>query len=396
MKQWFVGRFRGHYRGRPSAPSSLSPYPTSPHFRVEVYEAMVSEIELGPLISDAPPVSDTPPDADSDHDAEDPSVRLHKSIPAPTSPATAEGHHQPTGATLHQAHIGKVHLIDPVRSGQTFRSTAHDVLMSALSLSHPAESSRGTLGSIEGVMSGWYRPPPAEEMPEEVPAIEGPPPVGWRTEVLERDDASSRGADSSESSKNPPDLKPNAHPVHPRTRANTRDEPLLDDEVQDEDELDAVLSEETTSPEYPFFAIGLVITLLLGFLATPLAATLFGLTFLFSYALRKWLLGVVPDVSGIRVLSLFLGGCQILVAALLIARWSSLGCVALSPLPLIWLLGAQMASSLLPRPLPFALTIVGFAAVVLQAYATWAPPPCSASAEEISQTSTLGEESKKH
>ncbi len=390
MKQWFIGKFRGHYRGFPGAPSALSPYPKAPHFSIEVYEAIVSEIELGPLIVDRPQsASSDEAEGDASTGEDDaPRESTPQASPASGSPNRSP-HHAPTGSALHQHHIGKVHLIDAVRPGQTIRSTAHDVLMSAISLSHPASSSKGTLGHIEGVISGWYLPPPEPPPIEEVPAFEGPPPVGWRTETMEREPEQD---DAQASSPSRPAKAKSRRPERPASRADPGDASLLDDEVENEEELDAVLSQEEASAEYPFFSIGLVVTLLLGFFATPFSATLFGFAFLACYGVRRWLLGVIPDVAAVRVLSLVLGSLQMMVAALLIVRWSTEGCVSLSPLPLIWLLGAQMTSSLLPRPLPFALTSAGFAAVLFQAYGTWAPPYCpppSSPAQAVETTEPL-------
>ncbi len=384
MKQWFSGKFRGHYRGKPSEPSALSAYPTAPHFRIEVYEAIISEVELGPLVHDPAPAA-----LDEGDNEEAPSSSSEST--SQTSGPTITAHRGASGSALHQSHIGKVHLIDAVRRGQTLRSTAHDVLMSAITLSHPAMSSRGTLGHIEGVISGWYRPPAEPPQVEEVPALDGLPPVGWKTETLDREPGSANPtAHEPRPTSAPP--KPHGKRNGDATRSrndDSRSDALLDDEVETEEQLDAVLSEENTSTEYPFFTLGVAVVLLLGFFATPFAATLFGLTFLFCYGVRRWLLGVVPDVAAIRVVSLFLGSSQILVAALMIARWASVGCVSLSPAPLIWLLGAQMASCLLPRPLPFALTTAGFAAVLLQAYASWSPPHCSTRADVPSPAGTI-------
>jgi hypothetical protein len=366
VKQWFTGKFRGHYRGHPTKGSELSPYAGTPHFRIEVYEALVSEITLGPLVFEPEPGKEP---QDEEH-----------------------GHHTPTGPTLHQSHIGKVHLIDPVRPGQTLLSTAHDVLMSGFELSRGAESKSGSVGHIEGTISGFYRPPPPPPEVEEIPAPKGPPPVGFKTEVLEQETGET-GATEVEPSKEPRKKRP-LQPKQALPRAlkeGTADATKalrLDADIDSDEELDAVLSEEAPSVEYPFFTIGVVITLLLAFLATPFSAVLFGSTFLLSYGIRRWLLGVVPDVAPVRFLSLFLGSTQILVAALLVAHFATLGCVALSPLPLIWLLGAQMTASLLPRPLPFALTTVGFAAVLFQAYASWAPPPCRSDAPSHLTTET--------
>lgn len=377
MRQWFTGKFRGHYRGRPQVPTPLSPYAGAPHFRIEVYAALVSDIELGPLVAD--PIL---PESSKNAEAGEPATG-ESEAPLASPSHEIRPHHEPTGDTLHQAHIGKVHLVDPVRRGQTVRSTAHDVLMSEFSLSHPAEFSGGSLGHIEGTISGWYRPPPPPPEVEEVSAFSGPPPLGWRTETwdegtpranIETRREPQKSLDSSVSRKAPHKL------TEQKASQRDRQKSQLDDDLTSDEALDAALSEEAPSAEYPFFSIGMGITLLLAFFATPFTAVLFAVTFLLSYGMRRWLLGVVPDASAVRVLALFLGSSQILVAALLIAHFETVGCVSLSPLPLIWLLGAQMIASLLPRPLTFALTTAGFAAVLLQAYASWAPPHCGAGA----------------
>jgi hypothetical protein len=266
--------------------------------------------------------------------------------------------------------------------------------MSEIQLSRPAKSAAGSLGHIEGVMSGWFVPPPPPPEIEELPAPEGPPPVGWETRVL----STLGDLKTSQSAEQLPTVVEPGQLDSTSTGAAERKAPSGGMEQQgrkfdsdsvfdraaedDEDDLDEALSDEALSEEepvreYPFFSLGMALSVLLAFFATPFAATLFLITFLFAYGVRRWLLGVVPEVAGIRVLALVLGSLQILVAALLIARWSALGCVTLTPLPLIFLLGTQMVCSLLPRPLPFALTTLGFAAVLLQAYASWAPPTCS-------------------
>ena len=337
MRQWFSGKFRGHYRGTPSPPSALGPYPDLEHFRVEVYEALVSDIELGPLVHDV---------------VQEPTVE-------PIAPVAA--HHEPHGDTLHQSHIGKVHLVDPFLRGQAVRSTAFDVSMSDIQLSHPARAGKQTLGHIEGRMSGWFRPPPPPPAVEEVPAFEGPAAVGWRTEVGTL-----------------------AEPVQaerPRTRDAIAATPPQHAEDASRDAAQGnVVAEPGAASEpidtFPLFAFGMGVAVVLGLFATLFAATLFALTYFFSYGLRRWLLGVVPDVAAVRVLALGLGGGPVLVAALLVARWSVSGCVSLTAGPLIFLLSSQMITSLLPRSLSFVLAATSFAAVLLQAYAIWAPPLC--------------------
>lgn len=377
MKQWFTGKFRGHYRGHPQVPSQLSPYAGAPHFRIEVYEALVSDIELGPLVAH-PQTRESSPTEEGDK-----SATSEDDASEPPPPNEFRAHHEPQGAVLHQPHIGKLHLVDPVRRGQVLRSTAHDVLMSGFSLSHPAEFSGGSLGHIEGTISGWYKPSPPPPEVEEVPAFSSPPPIGWRTEARDDLGLQEHGRQSGAGQKRPNSAVSREQPpkvVHQRARQGDIQKLQLGDDLANEQELDAALSAEAPSAEYPFFSIGMGLTLLLAFFATPFAAVLFAGTFLLSYGVRSWLLGVVPDVSGVRVLALFLGSGQILVAALLIAHIETVGCVSLSPLPLIWLLGAQLVASLLPRPLTFALTTGGFAAVLLQTYASWAPPHCQAEA----------------
>jgi hypothetical protein len=161
----------------------------------------------------------------------------------------------------------------------------------------------------------------------------------------------------------------------------------ISDEEDDEDEDASEDDEEKLSPlnvderhapvqEYPFFALGAAATLLLAFLAKPVAALIFGLTFLPAYAARRWLVGVIPDAAFMRFLSLLFGAGSVFVGALLVARWAGTGCVSLTPAPLVFLFGAKMVSSLFPRPLTFAITSGMFALVLLQAYATWAPAMC--------------------
>jgi hypothetical protein len=138
------------------------------------------------------------------------------------------------------------------------------------------------------------------------------------------------------------------------------------------------LLDEKRGPEkFPFFISGAAATVVLGLFASPTAMLVFAPTFLIGYGLRRWLGGVIPEVSGVRLLCLFVSAGQLLLGSLLLAGWAKAGCVSLSPLPLIFLLGGQMAAALLPRTLPFAITSGTFAVVLLQAYASWGPPMCT-------------------
>lgn len=380
MRQWFSGRFAGHYRGTPQNPTSLSPYQEAEHFRIEVYEALVSEIELRERLTD--------PESVRSGVAGEPSSSEHEPALHPEQPRF---HHQPEGKSLHQSHVAQVHFIDALQLGQTVRSTAHDVLMSDLRLSHPARHNSLSFGRIEGRISGWFRPPPEPPAIEEVAPPAGPAPVGWATDVIaspsaQKEESNARSPQNAETpadvnlrkplrrSSLPQKRKPETRSAMDRHRASPA--PSAQDHA-DERQTAGLIEDASPPFEYPFFAGGVAITILLGVFAAPPAMLLFAPTFLLAYALRRWLLGVVPEATGVQFLSLLLSGGQVLLALPLVARWSEAGCVSLSPLPLILLLGAPLLASLLPRPLPFAITSAMFALVLFQAYANGAPPMCS-------------------
>lgn len=335
MKQWFSGRFIGHCRGTPQAAAGFSPFAGSEHFRIEVYEAIVSEIVLQPL---------------------EPEIQSTESITDQNC--------------LHQSHLPQVHFIDALQRGQTIRATAHDVLLSGLSFSHPARHGKHSFGRVEGLISGWFRPPPEGPVIEEVPPPEIQVPVGWATDVIPSPGYSPEASRARNNEPVPISDSPQEEQELPAESQAKRDEP------------DAALSpiaavsRAPSAPEYPFFTFGAAITAFMGVFAAPPAMLIFGPSFFVALGLRRWLLGVVPDEGGVRLLSLVLGAGQILLGALLLAGWSAAGCVALSPLPLILLLSATMTASLLPRPPTFAITSGVFAVVVLQSYAHWALPLC--------------------
>lgn len=401
MKRWFRGFFAGHYRGSAVPAAGPVRYPTQEHFRIEVYQALVTELRI---------VADELEQSASPREFEVSAERTASLEGAPMDPEStaSEGlprmhHHEPQGPTLSQPHIGQVHLVDAAGPGRTIRTTAYDVLMSSLSLSHPARTDRHTLGRIEGEISGWFRPPPEPEPVREVAAQPSPAPVGWSTDIiswaapgsqaqtLASGDAGTRPSAERPSGRNdvrvmeafrwlgdentPP---PSTAPRSPE-QAVGADEPTDPDprgEAWDDDAPGEDEDPPLPPTEYPFFAAGVTVLVALLFLARAGASVVWASTFLPAYGLRRWLLGVVPDVVGVRVLSLVMGAGPPLVAALLLARWTSSGCVSLPVGPLLFVVLASFATSLLPRPLPFALASGSLGLVLLSAYGRWAPELC--------------------
>ncbi len=370
MKQWFSGRFEGHYRGLRTQPSSLAPYQDAEHFKIEVYEAIVSDLELKDLVVPPPtPVDDENPETEVEASVElspEHEGRELGSSPEPTF------HHEPRGRRFFQDHIPRAYLVDALQIGATVRAALHQVLVSEVEFSQPARHGDESYGRVEGTISGWFRPPPPPPEPLEEPAPVVPRPIGWETDVV-----------ASPSLRKQNEALPVARENDVRLMSAYRAEPADSEQTAAAapwDTPDLEEPEENHAPvpfEVPFFTVGALVIGLMSFAAELKAAFIFGSIFLFAYGLRRWLSGVIPAVSGVRLTGFFLGALQVVVTAWLISSWSQQGCVSLQPMPLLVLVGNMLLTSVFPQSLAFAVSSSGFALVMLQAYGVWTPGFCS-------------------
>lgn len=368
MRRWFQGTFEGHYVGTRTAPARAARGTEGEHFRFQIYQALVRDVQL---LADAPepiPAMDAPNANATSATPEEPAL---------TAERPAAFHHTPAGPALHQDQIAQVHFLDAHGPGRTVRGAAFDVLASDLHFSHKARHQGRAYGRVTGTLSGWYRPPPAPPIPEEV----APPPpraVVWSSDEVPTASVEELGrraeglADS---------LAASQHVTGDREQASPR--PSLQRSVtapgapsQGMSSGFAARSTDAPLPTLPFFTIATFVAAVLLLVATPASAGIWCLCVLPPLLVRKWLLVVIPDAPAVNLFAYVLAGVQLVLVAFLIATWQQDGCRALTLGSLLVVVGNVVLTAFSPRPYPFALSLLGFAALLIDYYGPFGLPFC--------------------
>jgi hypothetical protein len=394
VKYWFHGELEGHYVGRTINGSQATRVAGGETLRLEIYRALVRSMTIVAQIPDPPPAesSESSKSAPSETDLSDAALAAttpvflgaqEKSTNAQERTDSQEKYHHPCSSeSMHQNSIGQVHFLEALGPGSMVRGAAHDVLIDRLKFSDPARHNGKAYGRIEGRVSGWFTPPPPSPVRCEI----APPPVetmAWSSDLVVMHPlakptvasgavtAAKAGHRNSAQSVQESSL-PSPGGEDAPENATTTPESSTFEHVTD-------LSAGTESGkirELPFLSLAAAISLGLAVAATPESAGLFLLSFLPAWLLRKWLIGVVPDVSGIRVLAVLMNVSVPLCGAMMLMSCASAGCKFMAPAPLFFIVGGTLLTSLLPRPLSMAICALTLGGVLLYIYGQWGLVSC--------------------
>lgn len=369
MKYWFQGQIIGQFVGRPSTPAASRVH-AGEHYSLEIYRAVVSDIEIVARVDSAPlpaqrmeneiaeKPSSSPPDdgEDSTEEHQEPEV-------------TRTYHHDFDGEALKQSLIKEVEFRNALGPGRTVRGSARDTIISDVTFTDPARHDGKTYGQVRGSISGWFAPPSPSE-PEVIPP-EREAGLVWRSEEISPRPPSSAAPRSSAPHSFAPQ-SPDSRFVDPRLSKADEGPGEGSSFSSEKSKIDDEGAPPTLEPEsptsyaesdWPFFTLGHLATL--GLMVLSVTG---GLLFYFSYlpalGLRRWLYGTVPDGWFTRVIALFLVAGDLTLSALLSAHWQEVGCKSLGTLPLVSLLFGVYVSSLLPRSHNFALCLLALAAAL--------------------------------
>ncbi len=357
MKQWFRGRFDGHYVGRPFA-HPRSAVDGTRHFRMHVYRGIVSELQT--LDADSPLLHQRLADGSL---GEAPAGTLRAS--------NAEDRGTPS-PHFTQSRIAEVTVLGLRGAASRYEGPIHDVSLQSIRISDPVSHHGRSYGRIEGEAIAYC------ELPEPKPRASDPALTGRL--VLPEEEAARveparlvvAGALSDD---------PNSDGVGRSAPEGRKGSSLgADDPEVDEASNELAARPAKLQPPAPptsgttLYVLATAAALGLG-LACGVEAALLWVAFVLPTLLARSLFGgVLRDSVGVRAFGLSLMCVSIGAVSSLVSSWWWSSCRELSVVPLLVIVAVLFPSGLLPSVAPLTVNAAGLGLVL----GLWASAPASA------------------
>lgn len=300
VKQYFRGRFQGHYLGAQTQGAD-----GSCRYQVQIYQGSVHELTFHQAAAEPDPLAASP-------------------------------------GSLHQAELRRARLVALPGRGDSYDADLFDLELREPRFGHPARHAGRIYGSVSGTASGWFQLPPPPAPPESVE-----PTTKAAAPQLSR----SKGK-TVESSPEKAQTSLDAAPV---------EEPTDDKEDPAPPELRET---PRTLPTIPLAALMVALSLALLVTCDAATVGLWLLFVGPTLVLRRFLRGVLEDSSAMRGIAAFLVLAQLAFTFWVLAEWTTSPCKELHVVPVLGLIALVFLSGILPFTAPFSLNAFCFALVL--------------------------------